>query len=166
MLFRSTSLLDMNPIVDDLDITFRPPWHMVAFWLLGAGGLLLFGILVVGPVLHAPNWVRCFFVGLSSLGVLVGLQLSFAVVRANREGLGSHHHTRGSARWEDVEAWTQWGTGGSVYLRTRDGRIRGFSSWCVYGDRCDGLARALEQRVGPGVAGEATIAPKLLGRVL
>lgn len=151
----------INKSTDDLEVCFRPPWYGLALWFILCGGMLLFELLIVGPLLHAPGWVNCFFVGTSSLALLVGLILSFAFVRAHQNGLVNRHFTRWSASWTDVEAWSQLGPQGSVYLKTRDGRIRGFSSWCVYGVRCDRLARLLEQRVGPSRKGEAAIVPRL-----
>jgi hypothetical protein len=151
---------------EDDETTFRPPSWFLAFWLLATAGMLLFGVLAVGRLFPAPGWVRGFFLGVPALALLEGLILAFAVVRVSREGLLCRHHTRWCARWEDVEAWSQWGPGGSVYVRTRDGRIRAFSSWCVYGARCDRLARALERQVGPGAAGDSAIAPWLLKQII
>ena len=118
---------------DDGDGTFRPPWWLLTFWLLSGTGMLSFGVLIFGQLISAPGWVRVSFLGISGLALMEGLILSFAVVRVGREGLVSRHHTRWSARWEQIDAWSQWGPGGSVYVRTRDGDVRGFSSWCVYG---------------------------------
>ena len=145
------------------DTTFRPPWGLLAFWLGSSGGMLILGLMFLGG---EPGWVRYFFVVVPLLALLEGLTLSFANVRVSREGLVSRHHTRWCARWEDVEAWSQWGPRGSVYVRTRDGLIRGFSSWCVYGVRSDRLARALEQRLGPAAKGDAAIAPWALKQML
>ena len=145
---------------------FRPRWWFLAFWLLATGGMLLFGVLAVGRTFPAPAWVRVFFLVLPALALLEGLILAFAVVRISREGLHSRHHKSWCARWEDVEAWSQWGPGGSVYVRTRDGRVRAFSSWCVYRARCDRLARALERRVGPGATGDSAVAPRLLKQMI
>ncbi len=147
-------------------ITFRPPWWLLAFWLCSSGGMLIVGLRFVGPVFHAPVWVRSFSVVVPLLALLEGLILSFAYVRVSREGLASRHHARWCARWEEVEAWTQWGPRGSVYLRTRNGRIRGFSSWCVYRARSDRLAQALERRLGPGAKGDAAIAPWPLKQIV
>jgi hypothetical protein len=156
----------MNAKADDLEITWRPPWYMLAFWFLGTGAMLVFGLFVVGPVLDVPTWVRCFFLAVPLLGLLVGLQLAFAVVRVNHEGLSSRHHVRWFTRWKDVQAWSQLGHQGEVYLRTADGRLHGFSSWCVYGARWDQLASALEQQLGPGVAWEAMAVPRPFGGVI
>jgi hypothetical protein len=66
----------MSGHIDDLDLTLRPPWHLLAFGFLVGGGMLLFGCLVIGPVLGAPAWVRCVFVAGPLLVLLVGLHLS------------------------------------------------------------------------------------------
>jgi hypothetical protein len=155
-----------NTDSDCVATTFRPPWWFLTFWLLGSGGMLLLGLLVVGRLFPVPAWVRGFFVGVSALALLEGLVLAFAVVRVTREGLVSRHHVRWCARWEAVEAWSQWGPRSSIYVRTRDGRIRRFSSWCVYGTRCDQLARVLERQVGPGATGDSAIAPRPLKQTL
>ena len=144
----------MNTDTEDLNIVFRPHWFMLAFWLGGSGGMLLVWLLVLDPLLQAPGWVRFFFVFMPTLALLVGLVLSFACVRVTRHGMASRHFRRWFVRWEDVEAWSQWGPGGNVYIRARDGRVRGFGHWCAYGARCDRLAVALRQRFGPGANGE------------
>ena len=149
----------MSANTEDLKIVFRPHWLMLAFWLGGSGGVLLVWLLALDPLLQAPSWVRLLFVVTPTLAVLVGLVLSFACVRVTREGLASRHFRRWFVRWEDVAAWSQWGPGGSVYIRTRDGRFRGFSPWCAYGIRCDRLATVLRQRLGPGANGEGMVAP-------
>jgi len=156
----------VNTDSDNFSATFRPPWWFLTFWLLASGGMLLFGVMVLGRLFPAPDWVRGFFVGVSALGLGEGLILSFAVVRVTREGLVSRHHARWYASWEAVEAWSQWGPGGSVYVRTRDQRILGFSSWCVYGARRDRLARALEHQVGPVATGDSAVAPWPLRKTL
>jgi hypothetical protein len=148
----------MNINTDDLHIVFRPHWLTLAFWFFVSGGALLVFIML-SPLLDPPGWVRFYFVVMPTLALLVGLLLSFASVRVTPEGLASRHLRGWFVRWEDVEAWSQLGPGGSVYLRARDGRIRGFSSWCVYGVRCDRLATVLEQKLGPSATGEATVAP-------
>jgi len=145
---------------DDLEMTWRPPWYMLAFWFGSTGALLLFGLFVLGPVLDAPAWVRYFFRAVPLLGLVLGLQLAFAVVSVNHNGLSSRHHFRWFTRWQDVRAWSQLGRQGEVYLRTTDGRLRGFSSWCMYGARWDQLASALEQHFGPGVSWEAMAVPR------
>jgi len=156
----------MHTSSEEGETTFRPPWWLLAFWLVASAGLLLFGVLAVGRLFPAPGWVRGFFLVVPALALLEGLILAFAVVRVSREGLLSRHHARWCARWGDIEAWSQWGPGRSVYVRTRDGRIRAFSSWCVYGVRCDRLARALERQVGPGATGDSAIAPWLLKQII
>ncbi len=144
---------------DNDSITFRPPWWFLTFWFGGSGGMLTAGLMSAGPLFGAPVWVRCFFVVVPLLALLEGLILSFANVRVNHEGLANRHHTHWCSRWEAVEAWSQWGPRGSVYVRTKDGHVRGFSSWCVYGVRCDLLARALERHLGPGAIGDSAVAP-------
>ncbi len=155
----------MNASTDDLDVVLRPHWLMLAFWYLCSAGLLVFW-LFVHPLLQPPVWVSVYVVGMSALALLVGLVLSFAYVRVTPAGLVNRHFRRWFARWEDVEAWSQAGPGGNVFVRTRDGRVRTFSSWCAYGARCDRLASALKRRLGPGATGEESVAPRLLKRLV
>ena len=144
----------------NLNIVFRPHWFSIAFCLIGSGGLLLVWLIVLQRLLQPPGWVHFYFVVMPALALLVGLVLSFASVRVSPEGLASRHFKRWFVRWEDVEAWSQFGPGGSVYVRDRDGRVLGFSSWCVYRDRCDRLAAVLREQLGPGATGEAAVAPR------
>ncbi len=106
-----------------------------------------------------PLYVRLFFFVMSSLGFMCGLILSFAHVRVAPEGVSNRHFTKWFVRWKDVQARSQLGPEGSVYVRTRDGNVLGFSSWCMYRERCDRLAAALERRLGPGAVGEDLVAP-------
>jgi len=143
-----------NSFANQRTSTFRPPWQFLVFWFVGGIGMLLFGIAVVNPVLNAPAWVRWFFIGLPSLALMVGVVLLFASVRVDGSGIASRHFARWSVRWSEIEAWGRLRPRGSLYVRTRDGRIRSFSSWCVYGGRCDRLALLLEQKLGPERGGK------------
>ena len=146
----------------DGDVIFRPPWYLLAFWFGMGAVMLAFGIAVVGPVIPAPDWARAVFVGLSSLALLSGLPLAFSFVRIRSDGIVNRHFRRWSVQWTDLEAWSQLGPRGSVYLRTRDDRVLGFSSWCVYTTRNDRLAQLLESRLGPGLTGEKAVMPAWL----
>src|SRR5690242_11641433 len=120
----------MNTKTDELNFVLRRHWSMLAFWLVGSGGILVF-FLIISPLLPLPGWVRVYFLVMPTVGLLIGLVLSFAAVRVSSAGLANRHFRRWFVRWEDVAAWSQLGPGGSVYIRTKNGRTHGFSSWCV-----------------------------------
>ena len=148
------------------DVIFCPPWYALAF-LFGMGGVMLaFSVAVVGPIIPAPAWVRYLFIALASLALLCGVVLAFASVRICADRVASRHFRRWSVPWSQLEAWSQLGPQGSVFVRERGGAVRGFSSLCVYGKRNDELARLLEARLGPGLEGKDAVMPRWLRSVL
>ena len=141
-------------------LTFRPPWYLHAFSFIVTVSMLMFALLIVGPVIPVPVWVRAIFVGGAGVGVLLAVATLFSYVRITPQGIEQRTVRRAVVPWSQVEAWSQFGSGHSVCFRTSDGRVHSFASSCVYGKRSDQVAAVLEARVGPPKTGADAVLPR------
>ena len=146
---------------------FRAHWFTVLFF---NGGWVI--MLVIGIVPHRtfsgmmPFWVLISWCALCGIGLASGIPLCFANVRVDSQGVASRHFRRWLARWDDIEAWSQHGRGNDVHIRTRDGRVRGFSHWCMWDMRWNKLTDLLELRVGPPATAEDSVMPPILKAIV
>ncbi len=154
-----------NRTLQDTVKVYRPSIVILLFYFLGTSFLLLFSVAVLGPLIPFPIWGRVVFATLSAGGLLLGTVPATGYLRISPEGLAHGGVHRWSVRWAEVAAWSQYGPGQPVFLRTHTGRIRGFHQWLVWGKRWDAIAGALEKHCGPPASGQSRVVPRFLSLI-
>ena len=140
---------------------FRP--HLVGHfaWWLAAPAIwcvLYFGFRFVE--MPAP---AIYFVYLLGIGVLLSaIYVSTSYCKITEEFLETGLLFRTRIRWNEIEKWTRWGENGSLFVKSRSGKILGTGSWAFYGDRVDRLENMLIERYGEQATGDDGVLPKFL----
>ena len=144
-----------------LPCTLRRPaaWLIVSWFVFAA---VISAVTFVLPLLfNIPIW------GYVAIAILVsiplGIPTQFAGVWFTEQGITVRSLLSQTHSWSDIDAWTQWGDGGSIFVRTKSGRVFGFDNWCVFNrERQRTVYLILSTYLGPESKGKRAAIPPLL----
>ena len=142
-------------------IKFRTPLFLTMFWFFAAATCLCI-CLVVKPYLPMPQWVEYLAFAAGIAVIVHAFAMPFANVWISDNGMGGRHFVSWKINFSDVQKWSQWSENGSIFVLEKNGRVRSFSSWVVYGSRSSVLSQALKERLGPPAVGDQAVMPFML----
>ncbi|MFG0251493.1 MAG: hypothetical protein ACF8NJ_01305 [Phycisphaerales bacterium JB038] len=145
----------------DATVIRQPVWFILAWFILGAGWCLAF--LLFDRLVNMSSWVLGLFLGAGLLWLGCGIPMLAHRLVVSEEGIAQlglpgWGGRRWELRWEDIDAWSE-NQGGAIFLRTRDGTVRGTSQKLTYGNCTTQLAALIEQHCGPPATGRDEVLP-------